>query len=94
MIIYSTYLKAIFWIFMGLLYALMIAGAPVWADDLGLHMNWWKWVLASLWYVFLSYSFGAAFTLMGEKEPGAWYKFLGSHLALAVILGSVLWCVI
>ena len=70
MIIYSTCLKAIFWIVMGLLYALMIAGAPIWADDLGLHMSWWKWVLASLWYVFWSYSFAAAFTLRGEKEPG------------------------
>ena len=91
MIIYSTYLKAIFWMVMGLIYALLIAAAPVLAQDLGLQMSWWKWVLAALWYVFVSYSFAAAFTLLGEKEPGAWYKFLGSHLAIAVILGIILW---
>ena len=91
MIIYSTYLKAVFWMVMGLVYALLIAGAPIWARDLGLQMTWWKWVLAVLWYAFVSYSFAVAFTLKGEEEPGAWYKFLGSHLIIAILLGVILW---
>jgi hypothetical protein len=75
---------------MGLIYALIIAGAPIWAQDLGLQMSWWKWILSALWYVFLSFSLAGGFTLLGEKEPGAWYKFMGFHLLLVVISGVVI----
>jgi len=74
-----------------LIYALTIAGAPIWAQDLGLQMNWWKWLLAAIWYALLSYSFAGGFTLLGEKEPGAWYKFMGFHLIITIILGAGLW---
>ena len=76
---------------MGLICALIIAGAPIWAQDLGLQMNWWKWLLAAIWYGLLSYSFAGGFTLLGEKEPGAWYKFMGFHLIITIILGVGLW---
>ncbi len=88
---YSTIFRPLFWIVMGLIYALIIAGAKVWAQDLGLQMNWWKWLLAAIWYVLLSYSFAGGFTLLGEKEPGAWYKFMGFHLIITIILGVGLW---
>ena len=42
MIIYSPFFKPVFWTLMGLIYALIIAGAPIWAEDLGLRMNWLK----------------------------------------------------
>jgi len=91
MFIYSSFLRPVFWILMGCIYISTIAGARVWAQDLGLQMGWWKWVLAVLWYIFLSYTFAGAFTLMGEKEPGAWYRFLGFHVVISIILGIVLW---
>ena len=91
MVAQSTFFKPIFWIVMGLLFALIIAGAPIWAQDLDLHMTWWKWCLAALWYALLSFSFAGGFTLLGEKEPGAWYKFMGFHLIVTIILGAVLW---
>jgi len=91
MITYSPFFKPIFWIIMGLLYALTMAGAPIWAQDLGLHMNWWKWMLAGLWYILLSFSLAGGFTLLGEKEPGAWYKFMGFHLIITIILGGILY---
>ena len=94
MITYSPFFKPIFWIVMGLIYALTIAGAPLWAEDLGLHMTWWKWILAGLWYVLLSFTFAGSFTLLGEKEPGAWYKFLGFHLIIAIIFGVIVWSLI
>jgi hypothetical protein len=71
MILYSTFAKPLFWIVMGLLYALMIAGAPVWAEDIGIPTNWWKWLPAAIWYCLLSMGIAAGFTLMGEKEPRA-----------------------
>ena len=94
MITYSPFFKPVFWIIMGLVYSMTIAGAPLWAEDLGLHMTWWKWVLATLWYVLLSFTFAASFTLLGEKEPGAWYKFLGFHLIITIIFGVIVWSLI
>ena len=94
MITYSPFFKPIFWIIMGLIYTLTVLGVPIWADDLGLQMTWWKWILAALWYVLLSFTFAGCFTLLAEKEPGAWYKFFGFHLILSIILGVVLWYLI
>ena len=94
MITYSPFFKPVFWIVMGLIYAVTIAGAPVWAEDLGLQMTWWKWILASLCYILLSFTFAGSFTLLGEKEPGAWYKFLGFHLILTIIFGAIVWSLI
>ena len=87
MYLYSTILRPLFWIIMGLLYALLIGSAGIWAEDLGLSMTWWKWVLTAGWYIFLSFSVAGGFTLMGEKEPRAGYKFLGFFLAVTIVLG-------
>lgn len=76
---------------MGLIYALMIAGAPAWAGDLGLQMTWWKWLLTAIWYGLLSISIAASFTLMGEKEPQAGQYSLGLTLVIMIILGVGLW---
>lgn len=91
MLLYSTIARPLFWTVMGLIYALMIAGAPVWARDLGLQMTWWKWLLAALWYGLLSLGIAASFTLMGEKEPQAGQYALGLTLAIMIILGVGLW---
>jgi len=90
MLIYSPFFKPVFWIMMGLIYALIIAGAPIWARDLGLQMTWWKWILSGLWYVLLSFTFAGGFTLLGEREPGAWYKFMGFHLIIVIVSGGIL----
>lgn len=90
MITYSPFFKPIFWIVMGLLYALTISGAPIWAEDFGFTMTWWKWALLAVWYILLSFTLAGSFTLLGEKEPAAWYKFLGFHLIITIILGAVI----
>ena len=91
MIAYSTTLRPLFWIVMGLLYALMIAGAPVWAEDIGLQMSWWKWLLGAIWFCILSLGIAAGFTLMGEKEPHAGYYITGLSVIIMIILGIGLW---
>jgi hypothetical protein len=90
MITYSPFFKPVFWIIMGLLYALIIAGAPLWAWDLGLNMTWWKWILSALWYGFLSFTFAGGFTLLGEKEQGTCYKFIRFHMIIVIVTGTVL----
>ncbi len=91
MLLYSTIARPLFWIVMGLIYALMIAGAPAWAEDLGLQMTWWKWLLTAIWYGLLSLGIAASFTLMGEKEPRAGQYALGLTLVIMIILGVGLW---
>ena len=75
---------------MGLIYALMIAAAPIWAQDLGLKMSWWKWLLAAGWYVVLSIGVAAGTTLIGEKEPRAGYYILVLSLIIMFVLGFIL----
>ncbi len=94
MVQYSTLFRPLFWIGMGMTYALIIAGARVWAQDLGLNMTWWKWMLSATWYGLVSLSVASSFTLIGEKEPKAGTCFLGVSLAVTVVLGVGLWLVL
>jgi len=87
MLIYSTLVRPAFWIVMGLIYALAIAGARVWAQDLGLHMTWWKWGLATVWYILLNIGIASGFTLIGEKEPRAGWAILTTILIVMIVLG-------
>ena len=90
MFFYSTYAKALFWIIMGLFYALTIASAPIWAEDLNLQMGWWKWPLVAGWYVLLSIGVAAGTTLIGEKEPMAGYYILALSVITMFVGGFVL----
>ena len=72
----------------------IVLGAVAWERTFNLKMTWWKWLLAALWYILLSFTFAGSFTLLGEKEPGAWAKFLGFHLIITVIFGAVVWFLI
>ena len=94
MLLYSTVLKSFFWIAMGMIYVMIIVGAPVWAKDFGLIMSWWKWILVTLWYVLVSLNLAAGFTLIGEKERGAGPKFMAATLIPLAILGVCLWFLI
>lgn len=69
----------------------VIVGAITWAKDLGLNMNWWKWLLSAIWYLLLLLLVFAAFTFMGEGEPAAGWKTLGLATVLMVFLGTGLY---
>ena len=88
---HSTILGPLFWIVMGLLYALIIVSARVWAQDLGLQMNWWKWLLVAGWFCMLNFSIGGGFTLIGEGEQRAGLYFLGLFVTISIIAGAGLW---
>ena len=78
----------IFAFIVGLLTGAVVVGAITWAKDLGLHMPWWKWLLAAIWYVLFLFLFFAAFTFMGEGEPIAGWRTLGISAVILVILGA------
>ena len=88
---HDTIFGSLFWIALGLVYGLIIVSARIWARDLGLKMTWWKWALATLWYVFLSVGIAAGTTLLGEFEYRAGWYFIGITLTVGVILGVGLW---
>ncbi len=88
---HATILGPLFWIVMGLLYALLILGARIWFKDLGYQMNWWKWFITACWFIFLSVTIAGGFTLFGENEMKAGYYFLGLFGMISVISGVGVW---
>ncbi len=82
------------WFFLGMVFILVAAGARHWANDLGLRMTWWKWLLAAAWYALLNLTVAAPMTLVGENEAGAGGRLLAAMAVLTVILGVGLWRVL
>jgi len=78
----------IFSFIVGALSGLVIMGAIIWAEDLGLKMTWWKWLLAALWYILLLFFVFLDFTFIGEGEAGAGLKLLLVQGITMVILGA------
>ena len=72
----------------GLLSGAVVVGASTWAKALGLKMNWWLWLLSSLWYILFLFLVFAGFTLMGEGEVLVGWKTLGISMVVMVILGA------
>lgn len=89
--VFKIFAEPVFWIIMGLLYALIGYGATLWAKDLGLKMTWWKWILFWIWFLLLSLSIAGGFTLIGENEMEAGLYFLGVSLFICIVLGVILW---
>ncbi len=75
----------------GLLSGGVIVGAITWSKELGLKLNWWKCLLAALWYLLLLLLIFAAFTFIGEGEPAAGWRTLGLSTVVMVILGAGLY---
>jgi hypothetical protein len=72
----------------GLLSGGVIVGAITWSKALGLKLNWWKWLMAGVWYLLLLLLVFASFTLIGEGEPLAGWKTMGIASVVMVILGA------
>lgn len=72
----------------GLLTVPVIIGMIEWFRHFKLRMTWWKWLLSAIWYLMLLFLVLAAFTFIGEGEPVAGWKLLGSSAVIIVILGA------
>lgn len=88
---YSTMLQPIFWMIIGLLTGVFVIGLRYWLKDLNISMNWWKWALLSFWLVLLAVTLCGSFTLMGENEWTAGYRFLLFFGSVITISGAGLW---
>lgn len=87
----STILGPFFWIIMGVLYTLFIAGLFLFFRDNNFKMSVLKWILLITWYTGLNIVIAGAFTLIGENESGAGLKFLGIFGTVFIVLGAGLW---
>ena len=83
--------SAIFWMVMGALSVLVGISATYWAKDLGFKMNWFKWVLVVLWYLFFWLTVASPFTLIGENEATAGLKIIPFLLVPLVVFGVIIW---
>jgi len=83
----STFLEPFFWIIMGFLYTIFAISAVYWAKDLKLKMNWWKWSISAVWFIFLSVTIAGGFTLIGENELRAGLYFLGVFGTVMIVSG-------
>lgn len=85
----STILDPIFWMVLGALQVLVFVGARVWAKELGIPMNWWKWGVTAIWYLSFMLTIAGAFTLLGENEGNAGWYFLGFVGTILIVLGAI-----
>lgn len=85
----------LFWFVMGIIFVGIAASFKIWAEDLGIKMTWWKWLLSGLWYALLIFTIALPFTLWGENESQGGVGtllFLGViTLVLGVGLARLLW---
>ena len=75
----------------GFLSGAVIIAAIFWAKDMGLQMNWWKWLLSAIWYLMLLLLLLAAFTFIGEGEPAAGWRTVGIAAFVMGVLGTGLY---
>lgn len=81
----------LFWLLMGIVFVLVAAGFKAFAHDRGWVLNWWKGLLAILWYALVGSSFYAWGTLMGENEGDAGFKIFLLGLFVSAVFGVGLW---
>jgi hypothetical protein len=81
----------LFWFLMGLIFILVGAGFKAFVEDRGWVLNWWKGLLAAIWYWILMLSIYAGATLTGENEGSAGLKLFLFGLVISIILGVGLW---
>lgn len=79
------------WFFIGILFVVVALAFKAFADDRGWRLNWWKGLLALIWYAIFGVTIFAFGTLIGENESIAAIYTLLFGLFILLILGVGLW---
>jgi len=64
----SFFSSGFFWFVEGVFACLAVLGLKLWAEDRGIPMPFWKWILAGIWVVFLGFTIAFVGTSLGENE--------------------------
>jgi hypothetical protein len=77
-----------FWFIEGVLACLAVIGLKLWAEDRGIPMPFWKWLVAGLWVLLLGFTIAFVGTSLGENEPTA-AKLGGILFGLTTIIAGI-----
>lgn len=88
---YTTIALPLFWMILGVLLFVFFIGLNYWFQDFKIRMNWWKWLLVTIWLFILAFSLSAGFTLIGENETKAGLRFMLFFAVILLLTGSGLW---
>lgn len=83
--------SGLFWFVEGILFCLVIVGLKTWAEDKGVPMPFWKWVIFAAWLFYVGFSIAFVGTSVGENEPDAAMKGGIIFGIIAVLSGIVVW---
>ena len=61
----------LFWIVLGMIYAVLAYSFYHWTKSAGIRMSWWKWLLSAGAYILLTMGVASGMTLLGEGEARA-----------------------
>lgn len=70
-------LDSLFWMLLGALQIPVVLGAYRWCERYGRRPAWWQMALMYAGFVSLCLTIGGGFTLMGEYETAAGWRFMG-----------------
>ena len=86
--------SGLFWFIEGILFVVVILAVRAWAQDRGLPMPVWKWVLFLLWVALAGFTIAFVGTSFGEGEPVAATRGGLLFGLLTIIAGVGLWRVL
>ncbi len=83
--------SGLFWFVEGILFVVVILAVRAWAQDRGLPMPIWKWVLFLLWVALAGFTIAFVGTSFGEGEPVAATRGGLLFGLISIIAGVGLW---
>ena len=86
--------SGLFWFVEGILFVVVILAVRAWAQDRGLPMPIWKWVLFLLWVALAGFTIAFVGTSFGEGEPVAATRGGLLFGLISIIAGVGLWRVL
>ena len=90
----SFFTSGMFWFLEGISACLFIIGFKLWAEDKGLSMPFWKWILLGIWILLFGFTIAFLGTSLGENESNA-ALFGGIIFGLLTLISAVgLWRII
>ena len=86
----TTIMNYLFWMVIGALQILIIAGAYAWLQSYDKKVKWWQMLLMYICFAGFCVAIAGGFTLMGEYESRAGWYFIGFFGIPPIIVEAIL----
>ena len=87
----QIFTSGLIWFVEGVLFVIVILAVRAWAQDRGLPMPTWKWVLFLTWILLAGFTIAFVGTSFGEGEPVAATRGGLLFGLITIIAGAGLW---